>query len=68
MLIKLIQPRMTMRPMDSIIKPRMAPSLGLLTLAALMISVFVLPTLYVWWASPSDKLPPIEMENIEPEE
>ena len=35
MLIKLIQPRMTMRPMDSIIKPRMAPSLGLLTLAAL---------------------------------
>jgi hypothetical protein len=35
MLIKLIQPRMTMRPMDSIIKPRMAPSLGLLTLATL---------------------------------
>jgi radical SAM superfamily enzyme YgiQ (UPF0313 family) len=35
MLIKLIQPRMTMRPMDSIMKPRMAPSLGLLTLAAL---------------------------------
>ena len=35
MLIKLIQPRMTMRPMDTIMKPRMAPSLGLLTLAAL---------------------------------
>ena len=35
MLIKLIQPRMTMRPMDTIIKPRMAPSLGLLTLATL---------------------------------
>jgi radical SAM superfamily enzyme YgiQ (UPF0313 family) len=35
MLIKLIQPRMTMRPMDSIMKPRMAPSLGLLTLATL---------------------------------
>jgi hypothetical protein len=35
MLIKLIQPRMTMRPMDSIVKPRMAPSLGLLTLATL---------------------------------
>jgi radical SAM superfamily enzyme YgiQ (UPF0313 family) len=35
MLVKLIQPRMTMRPMDSIIKPRMAPSLGLLTLASL---------------------------------
>jgi radical SAM superfamily enzyme YgiQ (UPF0313 family) len=34
-LIKLIQPRMTMRPMDTIMKPRMAPSLGLLTLAAL---------------------------------
>ena len=35
MLVKLIQPRMTMRPMDSIMKPRMAPSLGLLTLATL---------------------------------
>ena len=35
MLIKLIQPRMTMRPMDTIMKPRMAPSLGLLTLATL---------------------------------
>jgi radical SAM superfamily enzyme YgiQ (UPF0313 family) len=35
MLIKLIQPRMTMRPMDTVLKPRMAPSLGLLTLAAL---------------------------------
>ena len=35
MLIKLIQPRMTMRPMDTILKPRLAPSLGLLTLAAL---------------------------------
>jgi radical SAM superfamily enzyme YgiQ (UPF0313 family) len=35
MLIKLIQPRMTMRPMDTILKLRLAPSLGLLTLAAL---------------------------------
>lgn len=35
MLIKLIQPRMTMRPMDTLLKPRLAPSLGLLTLAAL---------------------------------
>ena len=35
MLIKLIQPRMTMRPMDTVMKPRMAPSLGLLTLATL---------------------------------
>ena len=35
MLIKLIQPRMTMRPMDTILKRRMAPALGLLTLAAL---------------------------------
>ena len=35
MFIKLVQPRMTMRPMDTIIKLRMAPSLGLLTLAAL---------------------------------
>jgi radical SAM superfamily enzyme YgiQ (UPF0313 family) len=35
MLIKLVQPRMTMRPMDTLLKPRMAPSLGLLTLAAL---------------------------------
>ena len=35
MFIKLVQPRMTLRPMDTIMKPRMAPSLGLLTLAAL---------------------------------
>ncbi len=35
MLIKLIQPRMTMRPMDTLMKPRLAPSLGLLTLATL---------------------------------
>lgn len=35
MLIKLIQPKMTMRPMDSVMKPRMAPSLGLMTLATL---------------------------------
>jgi radical SAM superfamily enzyme YgiQ (UPF0313 family) len=35
MLVKLIQPRMTMRPMDTVMKPRMAPSLGLLTLASL---------------------------------
>ena len=35
MRIKLIQPRMTMRPMDTTMKPRLAPSLGLLTLATL---------------------------------
>ena len=29
MIIKLIQPRMTLRPMDTKLKPRMAPSLGM---------------------------------------
>ncbi len=33
MIIKLIQPRMQMRPMDTNLKTRMAPSLGLLTIA-----------------------------------
>lgn len=33
MIIKLIQPRMQMRPMDTNLKNRMAPSLGLLTIA-----------------------------------
>lgn len=35
MIIKLIQPRMQMRPMDTKLKTRMAPSLGLLTVAGL---------------------------------
>lgn len=35
MIIKLIQPRMQMRPMDTGLKTRMAPSLGLLTIANL---------------------------------
>jgi hypothetical protein len=35
MKIKLIQPRMTLRPMDSEFKRRMAPSLALLTISAL---------------------------------
>jgi cobalt-zinc-cadmium resistance protein CzcA len=29
--------------------------------ADLVVSVFVLPTLYVWWARPDDKLPLIEV-------
>lgn len=33
MIIKLIQPRMQMRPMDTELKNRMASSLGLLTIA-----------------------------------
>ena len=33
MIIKLIQPKMQMRPMDTGLKTRMAPSLGLLTIA-----------------------------------
>lgn len=33
MIIKLIQPKMAMRPMDTALKTRMAPSLGLLTIA-----------------------------------
>lgn len=33
MIIKLIQPKMAMRPMDTTLKTRMAPSLGLLTIA-----------------------------------
>lgn len=33
MIIKLIQPKMIMRPMDTKLKTRMAPSLGLLTIA-----------------------------------
>ncbi len=35
MIIKLIQPRMQMRPMDTELKNRMAPSLGLLTIAGM---------------------------------
>lgn len=35
MIIKLIQPRMQMRPMDTELKSRMAPSLGLLTIAGM---------------------------------
>lgn len=35
MIMKLIQPRMQMRPMDTELKNRMAPSLGLLTIAAM---------------------------------
>ena len=35
MRIKLIQPKMSLRPMDTVLKSRMAPSLGLLTLATL---------------------------------
>jgi len=35
MKILLIQPKMSMRPMDTILKTRMAPSLGLYTLVAL---------------------------------
>ncbi len=34
--VKLIQPRMERRPMDTAIKSRMAPSLGLLTVAAIL--------------------------------
>src|SRR5699024_1819335 len=33
MIIKLIQPKMIMRPMDTELKTRMSPSLGLLTIA-----------------------------------
>lgn len=36
MIIKLIQPKMQMRPMDTRLKTRMAPSLGLLTIAQLL--------------------------------
>lgn len=36
MIIKLIQPKMQMRPMDTGLKTRMAPSLGLLTIAQLL--------------------------------
>lgn len=36
MIIKLIQPKMMMRPMDTKLKTRMAPSLGLLTLANIL--------------------------------
>ncbi|MBR6400277.1 MAG: B12-binding domain-containing radical SAM protein [Firmicutes bacterium] len=36
MYIKLIQPRMKKRPMDTDIKPRMSPPLGLLTIAAML--------------------------------
>lgn len=36
MIIKLIQPKMQMRPMDTGLKIRMAPSLGLLTIATLL--------------------------------
>ena len=50
MRIKLVQPRMTLRPMDTILKTRMAPSLALLTLATL--------------TPPSTRLT-IEDENVE---
>ena len=33
MIIKLIQPKMNKRPMDTNLKTRMSPSLGLLTIA-----------------------------------
>ena len=33
--------------------------------ADLVVSVFVLPTLYVWWARPDDKLPPLEAAELE---
>ena len=36
MIIKLIQPKMVMRPMDTKLKTRMSPSLGLLTIANLL--------------------------------
>ena len=36
MLIKLIQPKMIMRPMDTKLKTRMSPSLGLLTIANIL--------------------------------
>lgn len=36
MIIKLIQPHMQMRPMDTKLKTRMAPSLGLLTIANML--------------------------------
>lgn len=36
MVIKLIQPKMVMRPMDTRLKTRMAPALGLLTIAGML--------------------------------
>ena len=36
MYIKLIQPKMLRRPMDSSIKSRMSPPLGLMTIAAML--------------------------------
>jgi cobalt-zinc-cadmium resistance protein CzcA len=33
--------------------------------ADLVVSVFLLPTLYVWWARPTDKLPLIESAESE---
>ena len=36
MIIKLIQPRMLMRPMDTDLKLHMAPPLGLLTVASVI--------------------------------
>lgn len=36
MIIKLIQPKMMMRPMDTKLKARMSPSLGLLTIANML--------------------------------
>lgn len=36
MIIKLIQPKMNKRPMDTDLKTRMAPSLGLLTIASIL--------------------------------
>ena len=36
MIIKLIQPKMQMRPMDTTLKTRMSPSLGLLTIANIL--------------------------------
>ena len=51
MQIKLISPRMSLRPMDSEFKRRMAPSLALLTVAAL---------------TPSEHTVTLEDENVQP--
>ena len=36
-------------------------------MVALMMSIFLLPTLYVWIARDNDRLPPLESEFVEPE-
>ena len=36
-------------------------------IAALVMSIFLLPTLYVWWAGPNDRLPAPEDSHDENE-